>query len=398
MLRIAVAATLMLLVSGAYAADTSPITTPEALASYLRGTPIERSPLGALSPGARKRFLATLEFGDRGVRGIDVGDLDQELTHDQAVAVLALFGAQAHGDGLGLSPASYARRQAEGRADAKRRGCVVTRCPESAVEQRYDALVLADRPAPDAARHATIAADYARLFDSELKPTALKGTSAPDLRLLARAARVALEADPDGRAADDLTRVLDVMQSLGMVGDAEFRPLYRARVTTRRFDAARALAQTHPGMKMPALPKLEGETSTTGQPTVLRVSKDGRRMHREAIALDVPLRIVVVAACHFSEDAARAIAADPRLDALFHQHAVWLAAEGTYPADAAAWNRAFPTQPIDVAWRDREWSMLDSWAMPTYYVFRHGREVARWSGWLGLDALRAELTKAGVPY
>lgn len=105
-------------------------------------------------------------------------------------------------------------------------------------------------------------------------------------------------------------------------------------------------------------------------------------MTREAMDLAAPLRIAV----------------DPRLGPLFRQHAVWLAADATPLADAAAWNRAFPTQPIRVAWRDREWSMLDSWAMPTYYVFRHGREVAHRSGWLELNALRTELTKAGVPY
>lgn len=399
MLRIVVAATLALLASGTSAADTPPpITTPDSLARYLRETPIERSPLGALPPGARKRFLAILTFGDRGVRGIDAGDLDQELTHEQAVAVLALLGAEAYGGGLGLSPEAYATRQAERWADAARRGCAVPRCPESAIERRYDTLVLADRPGPDAARHAAIAADYARLFVGDMRPSSLEGTSAPDLRLLARAARVALDADPDGRAADDLARVLNTMQSRGMADDADFLPLYRARVTTRRFDAARALARAHPGMAVSALPSLENPLTVPGKPTALTVSADGRHMTRESIDLDAPLRIVVVAACHFSEDAARAIAADPRLDALFHQRATWLATEGTAPADAAAWNRAFPTQPIRIAWRDREWSMLESWAMPTYYVFRHGREVARWNGWLGLDALRTELSKAGVPY
>jgi hypothetical protein len=231
-----------------------------------------------------------------------------------------------------------------------------------------------------------------------MRPSSLEGTSAPDLRLLARAARVALGADPYGRAANDLGRVLDAMQSRGMADDADFLPLYRARVTTRRFDAARRLAQAHPGMTVSALPALENPPTAPGEPTALTVSADGRHMTRESIDLDAPLRIVVVAGRHFSEDAARAIAADPRLNALFRQHAVWLATDAMSPADAAAWNRAFPTQPIHIAWRQREWAMLDSWAMPTYYVFRHGREVARWHDWLGLDALRTELTKAGVPY
>ncbi len=393
-----VAAALALLAPLANAAGTPPITTPEALARYLRHTPIERSPLGAFSPAARKRFLAGLEFGRSGLRNFNTDDLANELTPAQSEAVMALFGARKYVAGLGLSPEAYARRQQERAADAARRGCAIDACPESAIEQRYDTFVLADRHGSDAPQQAAIAADYARLFAEDMRSSSLEGIGAPDLRLLARAARVALDADPDGRAVDDLTRVLNTMQSRGMASDADFLTLYRARVTTRRFDAARALARAHPDMAVGALPALENRPTVPGKPTALNVSADGRRMTRENIDLDAPLRIVVVAACHFSEDAARAITADPRLGALFHQHAVWLAADATSPADAAAWNRAFPSQPIHIAWRQREWAMLDSWAMPTYYVFRHGREVARWHGWLGLQALRTELNKASVPY
>lgn len=403
MLRIALAVALAIVALTASAAAgapavTAPIATPEALACYLRDTPMERSPLRALSPGGRKRFLAQLRFGRRGLGGFSLDDLANELTPAQAEAVMALFGAQTYVGGTGLSAHEYTRRLAERVADASRRGCALDACTESAIEQRYDALVLANHRGANAASRAAVTSDYARLFAEDMRPASLKSTSAPDLRLLARAARVALDINPSGRATNDLTRVLDAMQSRGMAGDADFLPLYRARVTSRDFDAANALARAHPGMAVIALPALDNPTIPAGEPTVLSVSAEGRHMRHEAVDLDARLRIVVVAACHFSEDAARAIAADPRLDALFRQHAVWLAAESTPPVDAAAWNRAFPTQPIHVAWRDREWSMLDSWAMPTYYVFRHGREVARWSGWLGLDALRAELTNAGVPY
>lgn len=396
MLRIALATTFALLAPVAHVTSTPPIATPAALARYLLDTPIERSPLGALPPGARKRFLASLRFGDRGLGGFATDDLDQTLTHAQTEAVLALFGAQAYGAGLGLSPAEHARREAERAADAARRGCKPDTCPESPIEQRYDALVLAERHGTDAARHAGLGADYTRLFGNAFRPTALARFSAPDLRLLARAARRVLGVDPDGRAADDLDRALAAMQSRGMASDADFLPLYQARVTTRHFGAARALARAHPDMAVPPLPALDAPEVAAGQPSVLEVAADGQHMHRQAVHLDAPLRIVVVAGCHYSEDAVRAIAGDPRLDALFHRHAVWLASEVTAPADAAEWNGSFPSQPIRIAWRDREWSMLESWAMPTYYVFRSGREVARWQGWQGLDALRRELERAGV--
>ncbi|HEU4669873.1 MAG TPA: hypothetical protein VFR91_04165 [Dyella sp.] len=398
MRRIACIIALALSAPGARAASAPPISSPAALKAYLADTPIEHSPLGALSPGARKRFLASLRFGDGGLGGFSVDDLDQMLTHAQAEAVLALFGAGAYGAGIGLAPAEHARREAERAADAARRGCTLGSCPESPIEQRYDALVLAVRKGTDAAMHAALGADYTRLFGNDFSPTALARASAPDLRLLARAAQRALDANPDGRAAVDMERVLAAMQSRGMTDDADFLPLYRARVTTRHFDAARALARAHPDMPVGVLPALESRPTPSGAPTALTVSADDRRMTRDAVDLHVPLRIVVVAGCHFSEDAARAIAGDLRLDALFHRHAVWLAGEGTSPADAAEWNRSFPSQPIHIAWRDGEWAMLESWAMPTYYVFRDGHEVARWRGWLGLDALRHELDRAGVRY
>lgn len=398
MRRIACIIALALAASGARAAPAPAIDSPTALASYLAHTPIERSPLGALPPGARKRFLASLRFGDRGLGGFSLDDLDQTLTHAQAEAVLALFGAKDYAAGIGLSPAEQARRQAERDADAVRRGCTAGACPESPIEQRYDALVMADRSGSDAARHAALGADYVRLFGEAFGPAALDHASAPDLRLLARAARHMLAVDADGRAADDLDRALTAMQSRHMARDADFLPLYQARVATRHFTAARALARAHPGMSVPSLPAMDAPAAATRQPSVLDVSADGLHMHRQAIDLDAPLRIVVVAGCHYSEDAVRAIAGDPRLDALFHRHAVWLAGEGTSPADAAEWNRSFPSQPIHIAWRDGEWAMLASWAMPTYYVFRDGHEVARWRGWLGLDALRHELDRAGVRY
>ncbi|HET9818384.1 MAG TPA: hypothetical protein VFP92_04380, partial [Rhodanobacteraceae bacterium] len=126
---------------------------------------------------------------------------------------------------------------------------------------------------------------------------------------------------------------------------------------------------------------------------------DGKSMLRKPVDMQAPLRIVVVAGCHFSEDAARAIRADPQLDKLFHEHAVWLAAESESLPDVLEWNRQFPDQPMNVAWRNGEWSMLGSWDIPTFYVFRDGKQVDRWSGWGpdGLERLKEHLRKNGLP-
>lgn len=133
--------------------------------------------------------------------------------------------------------------------------------------------------------------------------------------------------------------------------------------------------------------------------TALTVAADGRSMHRQAFDLSAPLSIVIVASCHFSKDAARAIRADPQLRTLFARYAVWLADQGESIDSARDWNREFPDQPIHIAWRDEDWPRINSWAMPTFYVFRHGHLVEKWSGWpadTGMQTLRDKLHEAGL--
>ena len=119
-------------------------------------------------------------------------------------------------------------------------------------------------------------------------------------------------------------------------------------------------------------------------------------MRRKVIDLHGPLHIVVIAGCHFSESAARAIHADSELRDVFARHATWLAAPAQPLADVADWNREFPDMPMQVAWTTGEWSMLDDWAMPTYYVFRDGHETAQFQGWSGVETLKRELRRAKV--
>jgi hypothetical protein len=75
-------------------AATATIRSQDDLQRYLVTTAISSSPLGALSSGARARFLSSLTFNQRGVTGFHYGDLQAELTASQIVAVLHLFGVE----------------------------------------------------------------------------------------------------------------------------------------------------------------------------------------------------------------------------------------------------------------------------------------------------------------
>ena len=73
---------------------TAPIRSRAALAEYLAANHSASDPLRALSPAARERFVASLQFGPDGAASAITTDLQSELSAAQAYRVLALFGLQ----------------------------------------------------------------------------------------------------------------------------------------------------------------------------------------------------------------------------------------------------------------------------------------------------------------
>lgn len=64
------------------------------LANYLASTRNQRTPLGMLSPVARRVFTDSLTFNENGLTGFNYKVLEAELTPSQAYQLLSLFGAQ----------------------------------------------------------------------------------------------------------------------------------------------------------------------------------------------------------------------------------------------------------------------------------------------------------------
>jgi hypothetical protein len=387
------------LAASAQTGPQSPIRSQAELLRYLHATPIRATPLAPLPPASRRRFLARLQFRPHGV-DIDYGEPAAELTHPQVVRLYALFGQSPPSGDMGLTPAQQRRRELERVEDAQRRGCAPARCPESEVERRFDELSAIEPrfSLPDAQRFAAEKRDYDRLFGDFFRgPDSLRGLGDPDLRLLTRALYTTLYAVPDAGHVAQLRRVLQEMQRRGMTEDADFEELYGAETGTRQFATAARLREEHPGMHAAPLPAfVPGPAPEGGRPTALSVDVRSDTMRRQAFDLGGPLRIVVIAGCHFSEDAARAIEGDAQLRPLFARHSIWLASPAQPIEDVSAWNRQFGDLPMHVAWRQDEWSMLPSWSMPTYYVFRDGRLAKQFTGWLGTAKLKQALHEAGA--
>lgn len=72
----------------------APIKSKADIQSYLARTAGGKTPLSALSHGAKRRFLQSLVFTDRGLASFDYRDLRVELTATQIHEILSLFGVQ----------------------------------------------------------------------------------------------------------------------------------------------------------------------------------------------------------------------------------------------------------------------------------------------------------------
>jgi len=391
----------LMLVMAQALAGQPPITSQAEFTRYLHDTPPGTSLFDRLSPGGRKRLLAELQqdFGERGLRSVPYGDAANELTHRQVDALYGLFGVEALTKGVGLTPAEQALRARERAEDAKARGCAIETCPESEIEQRYDELILQkeDTSLSDAERFARHNQQYDRLFASYQQSESLRLVSRPDLRLLKRAVETTVLLLPSTAHVAQLQMSLAEMRRRGMAEDKDYAYLYQALIGTRQFAEAKTLAQQHPGMNAGTFPTFSPSTILPrGWPTALTLDKHSQAMTREAFDPSTPLRIVVVADCHFSQDAAHAIEADAQLKPLFAQHAIWLASQEESFDSAIDWNRKFPDQPIHIAWQNSEWPMLDSWAMPTFYVFHDGKLTKKFSGWYDLKTLKQSLREANA--
>lgn len=330
--------------------------------------------------GARKRFLAQLRFGAHGVGGFGTADLQDTLTHAQIVRVLALFGlgeygGQLHGLAAARSPRDF----------------------ESAFELRFNAFNAAlDLPSGNA----QIATSYRQLIGSG-EPVELAQTlDSYDLALLFRAMLRALQTDVVPSAVDPSRHVLAMLRNHDAATSNRVRELFDTLVSLRQFDLADQLAREYPESGVSGSPRRAFAGGTdAGLNAMLQVSADGQLLSRDTLDLTRGLHIVVVAGCHFAKDAATAISADPGLNRLFQAHGVWLAPASEPIPDVAEWNRQLPSQPIQIAWRERDWPQISSWNMPTFYIFRDGVLVTQWSGWPsegGTESLLARLHDAGV--
>jgi hypothetical protein len=349
-----------------------PLVSKAKLDAWLKVNEGKPNPLDAFSAGGRQRFLDGLGFGERGVATLAPEDMVWELDNAKAKAVFTLFG---------LSEDPIAQRiKTEPVAPAWRGD----RLRQSDIDQRYtqyNVLVDALRKEDDFSRARHVGEVYRRQFPEAFVTQARK-LSNPDLLLLARASASAAGESSSEASTQDLFALIPMLEQRGMESRLLISSAQRALLTTGRLDDARALAARHPSIDLASIPSVTTPVNALPDgPRWWRLSGDGTQMSAESVDLS-DTQLLVLAGCHFSEDAAQDAAADPELAPVFAAHAHWL---GTPPGDEDLgawkdWNAQFPNSPMHLITRRIDWPMFPQWNMPTYAIVRDGKVIEQTTG------------------
>lgn len=378
--------------STALVIPAKPITTRAQLDVYRHDTPPARSPLSWLTPGAQRRFLDGLVFGEHGVGGMDISDLRYELTREQAYTLLQLFGSQSFA--LDLDARSTPRPATDDQA-------------ASTLEPAYEHLLAATEHAVEGAEPGqAISRSYAAEFAPAQTDAHRHALGDRDVELLFRAATLAFRATSQPDYLTDMRRDFAELQRRQRVDRPHASDLYDALLAAHRTDEARALLVAHPSIERSPPPLMRSfNRIRNGQPS-LWIATPGtrkRELIRFRFNIRVPAQVIVLAStgCHFSADAARDIEADPLLRDLFREYAQWVAPPSEVTAFDAVrdWNQAHPALRLGIAYDNAALPMVERFETPTFYFLDHGTVIDTVVGWPpggNLDAIRRGLRKINL--
>ncbi|MDA8348179.1 MAG: hypothetical protein M0038_05140 [Pseudomonadota bacterium] len=384
----------------------APIHSRAQLSAYLKRTAHTNSPLDALPPGARQRFLASLNFRNGGLEFLPFSDL-LRLNAVEIYRILALFGAQA--DTRTIAGSDLRRLDASSADAARSAHSVCTSKWRPALKRALQ--VDGDWSRGPLRRRELLVATYESLLAPAQKPSDLERLPGSDLADLfevtweASNAANALRANQD--FTGDLTLDVRALESRHLASNAEYRAYYDTLVASRHFGAAHQFYTEHPDLGLPRIPALSPRKATAtyrpGNPIVLSPHSGGRFVSAHQINLRRASQVIILVspACHFSNRFLWSAERHPRLLAALRKYSVWVTPpDGILDARTlSSWNRTHPLEPINIIDKLREWPMITIAAVPTFYFLRHGTLVATLYGWPETGRfrqLRTDLDKIGL--
>lgn len=341
------------------------------------------TPLDALTPYGKRRFLRGLHWGERGLGGFSTIPLTRELTPGQLQAALHFINADDHLAMLSQNLAGPPLRLPAPSTEVESRLDQLQQFADEDDERRRDAEAAGATPGSQAVERR-----YRELFHDYMGAAALRRQALGDLLPLFDAAVLAADESPDSPAFAELLLVHAELAARGIDTRRTLDDgvLY-AMLAARRFEQAQGFAATRPHLARHAVPRVVDTLGPGFQGrSEFRYDAASKTLTRVAAPPPAGTELLMVAGsgCHFSRDALDAIAGDAALKARLREAGLTLVVPPRAPIPLsyiADWNAAHPDLPLRIPAYAREWQALEVLGTPEFYLLQDGKVIAKRSGW-----------------
>ncbi len=247
-------------------------------------------------------------------------------------------------------------------------------------------------------------AKISRWFSTDLSRLDPHSMADRDLRDFFRASLNASSLARDRQIATVARTIFDELDSRGMLEESDYRNMQGVYIRLREFDVAKRFAQAHGSRAtLEKLPEIASAPDLDASlPSEFVLAGNGAlRWQNFNPAGRTFVLVVADPLCHFTQDALKAIHADPILRQYFAGNSKWLRPDGlSLDLDAVrTWNHAFPEYPLSLVNEIRNWKDIAYWDTPTFYFFEHGQVVQTLRGWPPeghADELKSFIAQTGI--
>jgi len=341
------------------------------------------TPLDALTPYGKRRFVESVRWGEKGLTGFNRIMLVRELEPEQVAEVLAFIGAGEYAPGVIGELVGPPLRMPAPTSDTEARLKQLTQFEDEDNRRRYD-----PSQTVTTGDDGQLGRQFDMLFEKRMSATKLRTLPLGDLPLYFDAASIAVFRRPDAAASRQLALVYEEMLIRGIDTRRTFdRTMLGHLLEARKFDEARAFAEGKPHLAGASIPSVRDPLGPgfAGR-SAYRYDAATRTLVREALpqAAGTELVMVVDASCGFSARALAALHDDAALRARLQQAGLTLIVPPRAPIDVDymdEWNRANPEIPLRVPYRVEEWRAVDVNDVPHFFLLKDGKAVGHVTGW-----------------
>lgn len=357
-----------------------PIRSSAQLTEYLGSHP--SNPLDAFNHRARKLFLESLTFSDRGLTGFRLQEVQSELTRSQAFAILSLFGVESVVNSLQFELADNSRSLHPASGSVAADGILATLADKArSINREINAVP------QKVAQLQIVLAEMEKRVDG----TGMDDLSDLDAKDFQEAAETLAFYSNDAVDVRRMRRAYDELDKRGIVTRLQGQAMRDQYVAARMIPEAIAFAHTKRDLNLKPIPAFFRSGDAVNAPTLWRMSADGAQLTDHAFHLGTLTGVVVVASpwCSFSQAASNAISKDPGLSKMMERNSTWLLGQSKVPdfGDIRTWNLKYPDYPLQIVDSNAEWPGLELDRTPVFLFYRDGKRVSTVTGWPSAEQL-----------